>query len=176
MKRKDAKITMLVHSEAKVEFFRKYLERYIRIIGLSGRFAEINIFDVFCGTGIYDNGKKGSPIAAFDVVRSFRNEYPNSASVGINLFVNDSARDKVELVKEYIEAENAEYCFGSYTTESAEVNFKTIADTIERQGNNSRNLIFIDPYGYKEIDRTAIERLLQNGRSEVILFLPISYM
>jgi hypothetical protein len=43
MKITDAKTTMLLHSAAKAEFFRKYLERYIRILALSRRFREINI-------------------------------------------------------------------------------------------------------------------------------------
>lgn len=66
---------MLIHSEAKVEFFKKYLERYLRILYLAPSVDEINIFDVFCGTGIYDNAKKGSPIVAFDVIKNLRNEY-----------------------------------------------------------------------------------------------------
>lgn len=48
----DAKKIMLLHSEAKIEFFKKYLERYLRILYLAPTIAEINIFDVFCGTGI----------------------------------------------------------------------------------------------------------------------------
>src|ERR1044071_2918736 len=64
----DAKRTMLLHSEAKVEFYKTYLQRYLHILYLAQTITEINIFDVFCGTGIYDNGKKGSPIVAFDAI------------------------------------------------------------------------------------------------------------
>lgn len=175
MKRPDAKATMLVHSAAKVEFFKKYLERYIRIIGLSGQFEEINIFDVFCGTGVYDNGRKGSPLAAFEVIKVFRKDYPH-APVQINLFVNDSASEKVDVVKEHIEAENASYCSVHYTTEAAEVAFQSISEQLRQQTSRVRNLIFVDPYGYKEVERAALEDLLKEGRTEIILFLPISHM
>lgn len=175
MKKTDAKATMLLHSEAKVEFFRKYLERYIRIVGLSGQFGEINIFDVFCGTGVYDNGKKGSPIAAFEVIKKFREDFPN-IKTPINVFVNDSASEKVEVVRKFIDAANNGYCDVFYTKEVADLSFRSIQGRLNQQDGRSRNLIFIDPYGYKEIDRTALENLLGNGRTEIILFLPISPM
>jgi three-Cys-motif partner protein len=176
MKKTDAKTTMLLHSEAKVEFFRNYLERYIRILALSGQFREINIFDVFCGTGIYENGKKGSPIAAFDVIKEFREQHPEAKSVAINLYVNDSASNKVEAVKSYIDAENVNHCNVQYTSKPADEILGEIGNRLPQQGRGCHNLVFIDPYGYKEIDRASLERLLANGRTEVILFLPISHM
>jgi len=175
MKKVDSKTTMLLHSEAKVEFFRKYLERYIRIIGLSDQFTQINIFDVFCGTGIYDNGKKGSPIAAFECMKLFREEYRDTR-IELNLFVNDSASEKVGAVKSYIESENRDYCCVNYTTNPAEVSFQEIGETLLKQNGRIRNLVFIDPYGYKEIDRGALEAILNNRRTEMIMFLPISHM
>ncbi len=176
MKKTDAKTTMLLHSEAKVDFFRKYLERYIRILALSDQFREINIFDVFCGTGVYDNGKKGSPLAAFEVIKEFREQHPEANSVAINLYVNDSASNKVDAVKTYIDAENVNFCNVEYSSKRADEVLTEIGDTLSQQGRGCHNLMFIDPYGYKEIDRAALERLLANGRTEVILFLPISHM
>jgi three-Cys-motif partner protein len=175
MRKTDPKTTMLAHSEAKVEFYSKYLVRYIRIIGLSRQFSEINIFDVFCGTGVYDNGKKGSPIAAYDVIKEFREEYPE-VSTSINLYVNDSASEKVDEVKSYIDAANNGDCAVHYTTNDAEDSFRNIQVLIDKQDGGSRNLIFIDPYGYKNIDRNSLGKLLNNRRTEVILFLPISHM
>lgn len=175
MKKVDSKTTMLLHSEVKAEFFRKYLQRYIRIIGLSDQFTQVNIFDVFCGTGIYDNGKKGSPIAAFESVKAFREEYPEN-KVKMNLFVNDSASEKVGAVRAYIDSENRGYCRVNYTNNPADVSFKDISGILSQQSGRTRNLVFVDPYGYKEIDRNALEDILRNGRTEMIMFLPISFM
>ena len=54
--------------------------------------------------------------------------------------------------------------------------FRQIGRVIDGQATNVRNLIFIDPYGYKEIKKGTLENLLGNRRTELILFLPISQM
>ena len=41
---------------------------------------------------------------------------------------------------------------------------------------NERNFIFIDPYGYKDIHKNIFQRLMKNGKTEILLFLPISFM
>jgi three-Cys-motif partner protein len=108
----DAKRTMLLHSEAKVEFFKKYLQRYLRILYLAPSISEINIFDAFCGTGIYDNGKKGSPIVAFESIAEVRSEYDFDKT--ISLIVNDSAPEKIDMVREHIDERNQGHCGVTY--------------------------------------------------------------
>lgn len=170
----DSKKTMLIHSEAKVEFFKTYLERYLRILYLAPGIDEINIFDVFCGTGIYENGKRGSPIVAFDVIKKLREDFGFDKK--INLIVNDSQETKVSTVRDYIDSNNKNFCEVGYHNLPAEKMFEEVIRQINNQNRNSRNLIFIDPYGYKEIKKTTLERLLENERTEIILFLPISQM
>lgn len=173
-KSENPKTTMLAHSEAKVKFFENYLKRYLRILYLSPFIEEINIFDVFCGTGIYDNQKKGSPIVAFDAIKSLRTEYDFNKR--ISLIVNDNQQAKVNSVQNYIDGNNQNHCQVEYSNLPAEQMFSKIETAIKTQNSAVRNLIFIDPYGYKEIKKTAIQNLLQNGRTEIILFLPIAQM
>lgn len=170
----DPKKIMLAHSEAKVEFFKTYLEKYLRILYLAPNIDKINIFDVFCGTGIYDNDKKGSPIVAFEAIKKLREELGYDKK--INLVVNDGEGEKVSTVKNYIDGQNNNYCEVSYHNESADLMFEKIIDLIGKQGRSARNLVFIDPYGYKEIKKTTLQKLLANDRTEIILFLPISQM
>jgi three-Cys-motif partner protein len=170
----NAKTTMLLHSEAKVEFFKKYLQRYLRILYLAPTITEINIFDVFCGTGIYDNGKKGSPIVAFESIAEVREQY--GFTKPINLVVNDSERTKIQAVRQHIDGKNQGHCTATYYELPAEQMFEQIKGTVRSQTKDVRNLIFIDPYGYKKIKKDTLESLLSNQRTEVILFLPISQM
>lgn len=170
----DSKKTMLIHSEAKVEFYKKYLERYLRILFLADFIEEINVFDVFCGTGIYDNDKKGSPLVAFEAIKSLRDEYGDAKK--INLIVNDAKEKFVSTVQNYIDSNNQGHCNVEYNNLLADEMFDKVINSIGLQSSRTRNLIFIDPYGYKEIKKDTIQNLLRNGRTEVILFLPISYM
>ena len=170
----DAKSIMMLHSEAKIEFYKSYLKRYLRILYLAPFIDRINIFDVFCGTGIYENDKKGSPIVAFDTIQHLRNEFPQDKAIG--LIVNDGNKAKVSSVKDYIDNKNENYCFVEYHNRSAEEMFEYVISTINDQSKKTRNLIFIDPYGYKEIKKAKLQKMLENKRTEIILFLPISQM
>lgn len=69
-KKNDVKETMKIHSRAKVDFYGRYLERYLEILNLVDFIHKINIYDVFCGMGIYKDGHKGSPIVAFDIIKN----------------------------------------------------------------------------------------------------------
>lgn len=170
----DAKKTMYLHSEAKVEFYQRYLERYLRILVHSPWIQEVNIFDVFCGTGIYDNGKKGSPIVALDAINALGDSSPITKS--IRLVVNDEKPDKVSAVQEYFTANNRNHCTVDVQNKTADQMFEYLLDLVRKQNDAARNLIFVDPYGYKEIRKETLECLLANGRTELILFLPIAQM
>lgn len=65
----SSKDDMEPHSEAKVGLYGKYLEKYLAILGVVPFITKVNIFDVFCGTGLYGNGKLGSPIMAYNVIK-----------------------------------------------------------------------------------------------------------
>ena len=60
----SAKDVMKPHSEAKVLFYQKYLDIKLMILVCAHFTREIHIYDLFCGRGIYADGKKGSPIRA----------------------------------------------------------------------------------------------------------------
>ena len=68
-KKSDVKNTMQIHSQAKVEFYKTYLERYVAILCQSHFIKHIRIYDVFCGMGIYEDGGKGSPVVAYDTIK-----------------------------------------------------------------------------------------------------------
>ncbi|MCK4661263.1 MAG: three-Cys-motif partner protein TcmP [Bacteroidales bacterium] len=173
----DAKKNILPHSQAKLDFYKDYLKRYIPILRLANFTTSINIFDVFCGTGIYENGKKGSPIIAFDAIKeSNKNIFKlNKPLTPINLFINDLESGKIEQIKQYLENQSEKICKFEFHNKDAIVFLTDIEKIINNQTSKDRNLILIDPYGYKNIRKEYIEKLIKNKRNtELILFLPIS--
>jgi len=176
-KKIDAKKVMLPHSQAKLNFYKDYLKIYIPILRLAKFTTSINIFDVFCGTGIYENGAKGSPILAFEAIKESSDNISgiNTQPTPINLFINDLETKKVEEVKRYLQNKTKNVCKLEFYNKDA-VNFLSDIDkTINNQTSKDRNLILIDPYGYKNIKKEYIEKLITNKRNtEIILFLPIS--
>ena len=176
-KKIDAQKVMLPHSQAKLDFYKDYLKRYIPILRLAKFTTSINIFDVFCGTGIYENGAKGSPILAFDAIKESNENISNlnSQLTPVNLFINDLETNKVEQVKQYLQNKVENICNLEFQNKDAVKFLSDIDQKINAQTSKDRNLILIDPYGYKNIKKEYIEKLISNKKNtEIILFLPIS--
>lgn len=173
----DIQRTLQIHSQAKVEFYKTYLERYLRILCLSDYIKNINIYDVFCGMGIYDDGGKGSPIVAYEAIREFANNPKlRIGDTKTTLIVNDLKKERVENVKTYIETNHHSFCNVKYHNLDIDEMFKVVLKEVNDSASITRNLIFIDPYGYKNIRKELLFELMKNGKTEIILFLPISHM
>ncbi|MBO7447878.1 three-Cys-motif partner protein TcmP [bacterium] len=172
----DVKNTMQMHSQAKVEFYKTYLEKYLAILRATQYVKHINIYDVFCGKGIYDDGGKGSPVVAYDTIKAVCEKQRLEHTTEISLIVNDIDKERIGKVKEYIKKNEHSYCNVEYYNLDIDEMFKTILPKLDNSSDDTRNLIFIDPYGYKTIKRELICELMKNGKTEIILFLPISHM
>jgi three-Cys-motif partner protein len=166
---------LYLHSQAKVEFYNQYLKRYLRVLYLSPYIDKICIYDVFCGTGLYDDNKKGSPIVAYDSILELFKEYKDDKTK-ILLAVNDFNEDKTDVINNYINSNHIANFDYLQTNHNVDELFPLIIDYINKGSKKTRNLIFIDPYGYKSIKREILEKLMQNGKTEIILFLPIAQM
>lgn len=175
--KKNSQNMMLAHSRAKVEFYEKYLERYLPILSLSRYISTINIYDVFCGRGVYENGGEGSPVRALKAIVEAKKKYPSGTRVALRL--NDKDEHNIESVKQYIAREvpgYEQYCDVKFASVDAESLLDKMAVWLAGTKTDERNLLFIDPYGYKTIHKDTIDGLMKNGKTEIILFLPVSFM
>lgn len=174
--KQDVKKTMQIHSKAKVDFYKTYLERYVAILCQSQFIHHIRIYDVFCGMGIYEDGGKGSPVVAYDTVKGIFDSHQISSKTDIVLTINDISEERIARVKDYIQANKHSYCTVRPFNLPIEKLLEKVVPEIRTTPNDTRNLVFIDPYGYKDIKKELLLNLMSNGRTEVILFLPISHM
>lgn len=174
--KQNVKNTMQIHSKAKVDFYKTYLERYVAILCQSQYIRHIRIYDVFCGMGIYEDGGKGSPVVAYDTIKSIYEVHNIANNTDISLTINDISTERIAIVNEYIASNKHYYC--NVRSFNLDINqlFGKILPEINATSNDTRNLVFIDPYGYKDIKKELLLSLMKNGFTEVILFLPISHM
>ena len=138
----------------------------------------INIFDIFCGTGIYDDGNLGSPLIAAACILDYENYFKerNQKSKPVKLFINDFDSEKVYSVTEIINSFPFNNCkVTPYNLDATEM-LDMVSEKINTFSNKERSLVFIDPYGYSKIDKNQLYKLLKRRRSEVILFLPVAHM
>ena len=179
-KKKKSQVMMLDHSKAKVLLLRKYLEKYLNIIANDGYTQKINVFDLFCGEGIYENNGEGSPIAILQTLKElhFINKAKNKDIIKVDLFFNDKDEFKIQKLTSVIENKKLHYdAFGKLIYRSKD--YKEIIDNLSTYIQNLKNekaFVFIDPYGYREIRASEIKKLLQSKKSEVLLFLPTQFM
>jgi len=163
------------HSRAKVKFYIDFLARYLKMLLSMGETVdEVHIWDVFCGRGIYENGYKGSAIKALETIHRVQKE--TKSKVSVTLHLNDIKREHTNAIKEY-NKDKTWLCNIEYSNEDASDWMKTKAELWKGNKNYKiRNILFIDPYGYKQINRDILERLVVSGHADVLLFLPISFM
>ncbi len=178
MKKVDVKTQILPHTQAKLDLFTGYLEHYLRVLCHASFCRQINLFDIYCGAGIYDDGKKGSPLLAMDCIRKIQEEIrANGKPVKpITLLVNDHDSQRIESVKSNVNAQGIEQCCVEYYNEDASDMLGFVTNRVSKCPSDHRNLVFIDPYGYSDITKDKMVGLLKNKYTEVILFLPVMQM
>jgi three-Cys-motif partner protein len=182
MTKKDVKTNLLNHSDAKVRLLGEYLKRYLSIISNDGFTEKINIYDLFCGQGLYDDGGEGSPIVTLRQVKetyySLISKKPNKLPK-INCHFNDIDQNKIEILRKSVKDKSLHYNdFGNL-----ELTSNDYKQEVERLKNliktfkNQKGFIFIDPYGYKDIKSEHIKSLMDcNKKTEVLLWLPTQHM
>lgn len=175
MGKKETRNTVKPHTEAKLKFYIYYLERYLPVLFKSQFVEKINIYDMFCGQALYDDGKEGGAVRAFNKLKEVQENNPNS-NTEITLTLNDLSKKRIKKINDWLELQTETFTTIPYNEDATVLIRKLIDGINNKQNKKTRNLVFIDPYGYKEIDKNLIEELLRNERTEVIVFLPINQM
>ncbi|MGB0454570.1 MAG: three-Cys-motif partner protein TcmP [Bacteriovoracaceae bacterium] len=161
------------HSKVKLKLYQEYLSIYLAILSNVPSCENITIFDIFCGTGLLEDGSEGSPLVALNTINSIQNPH----NTNFELIVNDQDKSFIENTKKVLnENNNNSNCSMSFYNLSANEMFKKALNIINSQQRTHRNLVFIDPWGYKELKVEDFKNLLKNGRTELIVFLPLSQM
>ncbi len=180
MSGKDVKKNLLNHSEAKVRLLGEYLKRYLSIICNDGYTKEIDIYDLFCGEGIYENAGEGSPLVVMRIIKDiyFINETKSKVIPKINCCFNDLDSLKVTKVKNAISSKSL-HSEKIGSLEFSCIDYKDYLIKLEdklKSLKNVKTFIFIDPYEYKHIKISQIKNLLSINKSEVLLWLPTQFM
>lgn len=129
---------------------------------------------MFCGAGVYDDGKEGSAVRAFNIINKIYEKYGHNKDITLTL--NDGSKERIDKVRDYIKEIDYEFQTQCKNTDASDLIESLIKGFNCKQNSTVRNLVFIDPYGYKLIKKELILGLMENGRTEVIVFLPISQM
>lgn len=183
MKNRDTKLAQLEHSQAKVDLYTRYLSIYLNVLHHAQYISHVLIFDLLCGEGKYPNGCLGSSIGAASTIRKHYLEN-NNTCIDIDFFLNDAGYSEFEIGKSKIQRNRdllAEIEMPpNVNLHFAESDYSHILPaTVKRLDAltpKERALVFVDPYGYKDINASDLASLLRNGKTELLLFLPASFI
>lgn len=170
------------HSLAKIACYRRYLEIYLVVLANSP-FKKIYLLDLFAGEGRDVDGKACSSVAAAEVLKDHYTG-PTKKCESVVLFLNDSGNSviekkakKIDRIKRFIgEIGLPKNVDVNYSEKKFENLIEPVIKRLNQLNNNEKALCFIDPFGYKYSKVGTIKELLANGRTEVLLFIPICFM
>jgi len=175
--------TLEAHSRAKVELFKEYLATYLNILLHAKHIDHLKFFDLCAGEGVYTDGQKGSPVVIMETIKDhyFSNK---KRCLPIDVFLNDPGMSKVEPGKKKIErveeAVNKLYRPTGVNVHFSSQNYTEILEHAKAHvltlKSNERAIVFIDPWGYKDIKPEDLNLLMLNHRTEVLLFMPTADM
>lgn len=172
---KESQVNPYEHSEIKVKLLKTYLEMYLNILSLSNIVKKVSVFDLFCGEGIYENKKEGSPIIILKLLSELSQKY--SSKIIFECLFNDKESEKVSKLKSEVDKLSINKSIINTVVFSNE-DYEYLKLNLYNGNKNKevKRFIFIDPYGYKEISIKDIEKYLSDGNTEVLLFLPTHFM
>lgn len=172
---KDSQKIMLDHSKAKVDLYGSYLAKYLNIISRDRYTKKIYIYDLFCGEGIYDGGGKGSPVITLETVQKNFGANPYFCP-DMQILFNDLNTEKIEKLKAITGSLTyPEKCKVNFTSQDYNVALNQVLNEL-KSFKNEKGIVFIDPYGYKEIKLEHIKNLMAGKKAEALLFLPSQFM
>ncbi len=107
----------------------------------------------------------------------FRNKQQGRNISKFNFFLNDLDSTKTEKLKKYVAEKNLHYKeMGNVEFHNQDYQNIKSAVLPALKSKRTKSFLFIDPYGYKDISIVDIEKFLESGNSEVLIFMPTQFM
>jgi three-Cys-motif partner protein len=108
----------------------------------------------------------------------------NKTCPHINVWFNDYSKSQIEIeklkidrveesIRKIFKPPNVKVEFSSFNSGQILLEIHKRLSLLKK---HERAILFIDPWGYKDIRPSDLKAILANGKTEIILFLPISFM
>lgn len=148
---------------AKSEIVSKYFDAWANIVG--SRVLEVAYVDLFCGPGTYEDGSESTPLLVLGKAARHRRVRRQLLSM-----FNDANATAAEALRQNIDAlPDRQELFYDPEVSSEPVEAGRLDGYAERLG-KTPTLLFLDPWGYKDLSVREIERFIGSWGSECIFF------
>lgn len=171
------------HTKAKHDLLRAFFNKWVSIHSES--FAKrggglVRIYDAFAGPGVYAGGEPGSPLILMQALCTNPNLHERWSVVRYELSFVEKHLGRAAMLHDKLEGFEAATRSGdrgwtdrviwSVTRGSYEEHIP------QRVSEPSALFLFLDPFGYSHAPMTLTQDLLQQPRSDTLIFLPLSFV
>lgn len=159
------------HTLAKHDILRRYLGAWFPILSTYNR--RVVYIDGFCGPGKYKGGEAGSPVIALN--EAMKHSSRLRSNTVTFLFV-DERHDRIAHLKSELARFPIPNNFSVHTvTGQFESELRELLDRLESEGSRlAPTFAFIDPFGFKGLPFSLVQRLLANSKTEVFVNIMIN--
>lgn len=157
------------HTEIKHIILSKYLEAWIRILGVN--YKKLYYIDCFAGRGKYEDGTNGSPIIALQSAKKMKKNFYYLDEIAC-IFVEKNPNNFENMKKTVCDEINMhpEDYAGIVLQELINDEFIGAMPKIKEYCNSvTPSFYFIDPFGYSGVPFESIKKILQIPKTEVFI-------
>jgi three-Cys-motif partner protein len=172
------------HTKAKHELLLAFFNKWVSIH--SSYFASrpagglVRIYDGFAGPGVYAGGEPGSPLIIMRALCSNANLFTRWSRVRYDIhFVEKNPARAEALEKKITEFQTAMHERGPRWTDrvSWTVTCGLYEENVPKPvAEPSALFLFLDPFGYSHAPMTLTQTLVQQPKSDTLIFLPLSFV
>lgn len=160
-----------LHTLVKHDLLKKYLNAWFPILTSPGGYPRVIFIDGFAGSGIYQDGKKGSPIIAIETaLRKSDKNTTNPINKQVDFIFIEQDKERFGTLEEQISKLERPKNF-SYTLKCGDFNEelpKILKFYKALPLGFSAAFVFIDPFGYK-VPIRHIKEIMENKSCEVLI-------
>ncbi|MGO8906807.1 MAG: three-Cys-motif partner protein TcmP [Solirubrobacteraceae bacterium] len=171
------------HTKAKHDLLRAFFNKWVSIH--SQWFASrggglVRIYDGFAGPGIYTGGEPGSPVILLDALCSNPRLLEQWANVDYELHFVERQPARAAMLRSQLEALEARTRDRGKWSER--ISWTVTCGNYEEHvpqpivGRRSALFLFLDPFGYSHAPMTLTQDLVQQPKSDTLIFLPLSFV
>jgi three-Cys-motif partner protein len=171
------------HTKAKHDLLLAFFNKWVSVH--SEWFAQrggglVRIYDGFAGPGVYDGGEAGSPVILLRALCVHPRLRERWTSVDYELSFVEKDPRRAAMLRQRLE--QVEAGLRAETNWSERVSWSVTCGNYEDHvpqpvtGKNSALFLFLDPFGYSHAPMTLTHDLVQQPKSDTLIFLPLSFV
>lgn len=165
-------------TKAKLDIYKAYIVRYLNVLKMAfSRYGNgkntVYIADLFAGPGKDENGNPGSPSILLDYISQTYLQ-----GLNLNICFNEANAENADKLERFVKNHKA-YKQPGINIDVQRKKYEDLLPLIKKKHQNIsyyKRFFFLDPFGYKEIHLADIRDVLDDGNTELLLFLPVSFI